>query len=302
MSAMKCSILLLAICCFVIPTNGQTAGKNANADKKHSDNSQALKSEYSPDITPRRTQAVTPIVTAARATPSIDEFCKPEQDAAQRKGGNNGNKPPFDFHKLVTEEALPNTILCAVGILGIIAAFFTLLVLKKQVSLMAGSIHVDGVRVIELQEGQTPIFFVKVMNSGMTARQVSMTMAIDILGDVTKYQDSLAMMIPAQGARDFFISSGIIINNALLQKLDGHTLRVRGRIAWGKRKKDTKEYCYKYNPCQLATRPEGFPQFVPCDFNMGRDMDASVMIGGVSLVGALGTVHVRGKNTPENPN
>jgi hypothetical protein len=161
-------------------------------------------------------------------------------------------------------------LLVAVGFLQ----WFTL---KKQASLMAGSIHVDGVRVAGLIEGQTPIFFVRVVNSGMTARQVFTVIEIEISGVVVaKYKESVPMIVPAHGKRDFFINSGIVVSYSFLQELSGDTLRVRGRIAWGNGKKNTEEYCYKYNPCPLSEIPKKFPQFVPCDFSTERVISVSI--------------------------
>ncbi|MBZ5493512.1 MAG: hypothetical protein LAO76_21550 [Acidobacteriia bacterium] len=145
-----------------------------------------------------------------------------------------------------------------------------------QLRLMEGGVHVDNVRTAaELAESNMQVFFVTVVNSGLTAKRVSMTMEVDLAGNTTKYQGSIAMMVPANGKRDFSITSHVGISAELLQRLDGDTLRVRGRIAWDDK---TEDYCYKYNRCPLVPVPEGFPKFVPCDF----DTRMAVSIGGRS--------------------
>jgi hypothetical protein len=162
----------------------------------------------------------------------------------------------------------------------------------EQLRLMEGGVHIDSVRTAaELAESSMQVFFVTVVNAGLTARRVSMTMEVDITGNTTRYQGSLAMMVPANGTRDFFITSHVGISADLLQRLDGDTLRVRGRITWDNK---TEDYCYKYNRCPLPVAPKGFPQFVPCDFDTSKAVSVSAGSAGIST--AIGTVTAHAEN------
>jgi hypothetical protein len=191
---------------------------------------------------------------------------------------------PDCLRRVFSPENFWNIGLLVAAVIGIVVAMKTVKTMEKQ---LEGSLHVDGVRVVGLQEGQQPIFFVKVVNSGVLAKEVSIAITVRFPDGITKYHNAVAMLIPAQGGREFFISSGIIPNKASLESLNAETLRVSGCIKWGK-KKDKKEYCYKYNPCSFGTWPDGVPDFVPCDFNMGRD--ATVFARGVGAAAAIGTV------------
>ena len=212
----------------------------------------------------------------------------------KKENGANCEANQANWCEIIMKPVIDNWPLIIVAALGIFFANKNLKAVDKQAALMTGSIHVDGVRVIDLQEGRTAICFVTVANSGMIARQVSLTMAVDMLSDTTKYPDPLATMIPAQSTREFSISSGLVMNSGNLQRLDGNTFRVRGRITWDKGENDKSEYCYKYNPYPHGEHPRGLPQFVPCDFNMGRDISVSARSTAVAT--ATGTLTAKVEN------
>src|SRR5712691_2267868 len=65
--------------------------------------------------------------------------------------------------------------------LGVCAALRTLGAIKRQADLMEGGLYVDTPRVIDLEDGKQPIFFVNIVNSGMiAARNVSYRIQIEL--------------------------------------------------------------------------------------------------------------------------
>jgi len=190
-----------------------------------------------------------------------------------------------------------------VGIFGVVAALKTLNAIKRQADLMEGGVHVDGVRVIEFEEGKQPIFFVKIMNSGqIAAANVSVSMKVDLVAPTTEssteYLHDQSVTIPAHGANECFIRLASILKAGELAELDsgGMTLRVSGRIT--RREQKVIEYCYKYNQWTFGIRPSEFPMFRPCDFDTRTALNAVAKPKGFSAVVRVGNLTAKAENPP----
>src|SRR5215471_15434734 len=119
MKTIICTALLAAVCCIVIPINGQTARKNADAHQKHGDNAQPPK-----------------VDTVNVNTVNVTKFNVPQQPEPARRADNDSKEPPSYFHRLIAPENLPNLILSVVGIAGIIVAVRTLAAMNGQLEEM----------------------------------------------------------------------------------------------------------------------------------------------------------------------
>src|ERR1035437_60930 len=106
---MKRMILIAAVCCVIIPVNGQQAGKHSNPQQKHPNNSQSPKNE-----------------TIDVDTVNINKLNVAQQTGPSDKSEEDANKPPSYFRRLIAPENLPNLALSAIGVVGIIVAICTL--------------------------------------------------------------------------------------------------------------------------------------------------------------------------------
>ncbi len=103
------AVVALAVCCIVIPVDGQTAGEHPNAHQKNGGK---------PKETPPNTVNV--------ETVNVNKINVPQQPDPARKPDQDSQKSPSYLHRLIAPEGLPNLVLCLVGIAGVIAAFCTL--------------------------------------------------------------------------------------------------------------------------------------------------------------------------------
>jgi hypothetical protein len=198
-------------------------------------------------------------------------------------------------------------VLACVGVLQLVVMFLTWRVYSRQAHLMEGSIHADGVRIIEFQESKHPVFFVKLLNSGMVAAQkvlISIEVGVDG-GWATKYTNDWKITIPAHGSRECPIRAHKALGQGFLPELEkgNLTLRVRCRITKGKKK--PVEYCYKYYAWPFGNRPSEskLPLFVPCDFDTqiaGSDIARPAGVSAVVL--SVGKITARADNpTTDSP-
>jgi hypothetical protein len=181
--------------------------------------------------------------------------------------------------------------LVAAGFIQAIALFLTAWTIKRQVALTQPRLHVDGIRVDWLKENHEPVFFVKIMNSGViAAEKVAIQVKVELAGSVIRYARDQVITIPANGIRECPFPSRTPINAVLLAEFENGSalLRVSGHITWDKQET---EYCYKYYPWpSKLPRPGGLPSFVPCDFdtNITADVTAAVK-GTAAVIATLGT-------------
>lgn len=150
-------------------------------------------------------------------------------------------------------------------------------------------LYVDGVRASDFESGKQPVFFVKIANAGpIAAEQVAINIRVEpdphYIG--AKYSDGVhIIMIPANGYREYFIKVSEVLTDNILDELNFRQLwqlRVTGYFEYGG--KQTK-YCYKYNPSGNP-RPEGLPQFIPCDFNTQRTI-IKMLSGSIDLSSSI---------------
>jgi len=118
------AVISLAVCCFIVPIQGQTTGKDPSTHGQQSANTQ----------TPKHKDPATGTVNID--TVNVDKFNVPQQPDAAGKAEKDNEKPPTYLYRLVAPETLPNTILCLIGIAGVFAAFYTLRAMKEQAGLM----------------------------------------------------------------------------------------------------------------------------------------------------------------------
>src|SRR5712692_8468537 len=115
--------LLIAVCCVVIPVNGQKAGEKTNTQQQSSAATQPPKN-----------------CTINVDTVNVNKLNVTQQADSARKPDKNANKPPSYFCRLVAPENLPTLILCIVGIAGVILAICTLRAINRQADLMKSSL------------------------------------------------------------------------------------------------------------------------------------------------------------------
>ena len=101
--------------------------------------------------------------------------------------------------------------IAGIGLLinGLLALYArrTLATLKTQVDVTQPRLHIDCVRAANFENGQSPVFFVKIINSGIIAAQnvtISMEAGIDP-GRTVRYQKEQSITIPADDSRECFI-------------------------------------------------------------------------------------------------
>lgn len=136
-------------------------------------------------------------------------------------------------------------------------------------------LHIDEVRVSSLEVGASPVFFVKIVNSGHGhALDVSVKMKVAVEGKSVAYQYDQIHMIPANGSREYFIRPNFLGESEIQGIINGTLpLEVSGHFNYGKET----PYCYKYNAwSEESPRPNGFPTFIPCDFKLLRDIRMKV--------------------------
>jgi hypothetical protein len=113
------AVIWAFVCCAVIPINGQTAGKNAKADKTKPANSQP------------------PKIDAVNVdTVNVTKLNIPQQSEPAGKADNNSKESKAYFFRLIAPENLPNLILSIVGIAGVFVALRTLNAIQRQVDWM----------------------------------------------------------------------------------------------------------------------------------------------------------------------
>jgi len=209
--------------------------------------------------------------------------------------------------KRLADALIANWPLVFIGILGFWAAMRTLNTIKRQADITDSStrpsLHIDGVRVIEFQAGHQPIFFVKITNSGLVAAEsVSISMKVALADSTCEYQQDQVMTIPAQGGRECFIVTGLVLDSDVMRGFDreNKTLCISGHAIWNGK---TIEYCYKYNPWPFdAPRPQDLPPFVTCDFDARRAVGiAATIMGHASMQAFSGNLGARKITPPKEP-
>jgi len=172
----------------------------------------------------------------------------------------------------------------------------------RQLALYQPRLHVDGVRAAWFRDGQRPVFYVKIMNSGLIAAEnVAVKMRVQLADKVVKYTKDQKITVPAQGSRECPIVSLDILNETLMAAFDNHRLplRVTGHVIWNEK---TIPYNYKYYPWPFdEPRPAKLRRFVPDDFDTQRAISINVEPGGIQLTGSLGTVLIKGDSGPTEP-
>jgi len=116
-------LMLAAVCCVVIPVNGQKAGEKNNTQQQSSAKPQTPKND-----------------TINVDTVNINKLNVTEQTNPPDKSDKNANKSPSYFRRLIAPENLPNLILCFAGTAGVIAAIYTLRAINRQADLMENSL------------------------------------------------------------------------------------------------------------------------------------------------------------------
>ena len=160
---------------------------------------------------------------------------------------------------------------------------------EQQVALASRArLHIDGVRVADFASGMEPVFFVKIVNSGpVAAENVAVSIRVETSEGGAKYTGGEhRIMIPAHDSREYFIRWASRLNDTLVNGFKSDTpLSVSGYFEYeGKRT----EYCYKYNACS-GERPQGVPEFIPCDFDTRRTILATgkALAGSIAIAGSV---------------
>ena len=160
--------------------------------------------------------------------------------------------------------------------------------IKRQVEMTEPRLHIDGVRAENFEEGKMPIFYVRIMNSGVVAAgHVAISINVEIGGGITvRYLNDQVIAVPASDWRECFISAKSGFHRDQLVKYDSSavSLRVSGQVKWSKQIID---YCYKYNPCPSGARPPGLPFFVPCDFETGVNVAIEIPAATLTMAGGI---------------
>jgi len=185
---------------------------------------------------------------------SVADINKP---AANTEEQRHTNQADSYFDALFSPNNIPNVALALVGIGGIIVALRTLNWLKtqtraverqanlmerqanlmeRQVTLTEPRLHVDCVRAAAFTNGQSPVFFVRVINSGIIAAEnVAISMEAETEDGITvRNLNDQVITVPAGGWRECFIRSNMVLDGNQLAAYDSRAkpLRVSGHIKW----------------------------------------------------------------------
>jgi hypothetical protein len=159
-------VIAFAVYHVAVPIKGQTPENDSGAYGQHGANTNAVNID----------------------TVNVDKLNVRQQQESAKKSDRNGEKPPSYLHRLVEPEALPNTILCLVGIAGVFGAMFTLRAMKEQAGLMDRQVKVmEGQLEAQMEslrarltigftenpfkrivEGKMPLIIAKFINTGAT--------------------------------------------------------------------------------------------------------------------------------------
>ncbi len=154
--------ILLAMCCIVIPINGQSDGTQPQPTQEHPQNAQY------------------PIYgTISIGALNIDRLNVEQQQESQGESNKGTQGSPSYFYRLIAPETLPNTILCLVGFAGVIAAFCTLRALRKQAGLMKAQLTEMGQQTGILKESVAEAK--ESADAAYTSARVAMGVAIPTL-------------------------------------------------------------------------------------------------------------------------
>jgi hypothetical protein len=146
--------------------------------------------------------------------------------------------------------------------------------------------------------GERPTFIVTIANDGLIAAtgvKVHMGVEIDVDKELDWIHDPI-VTIPASGKEHYFILSSSWLEQ---QHIDAFNNAVALRVVgffdyWPVGRTD---FCYRYLPWE-GPRPEGIPQFVPCDFE--PRLNTTLRITGAQVRGEVGTVTaIVQRNPPE---
>ena len=163
--------------------------------------------------------------------------------------------------------------------------------MQKQVEIMGIAVEprlrVANVRATNFVVGGLPIFIVTFVNEGATeARNVEIKLELQ-KGDETPvfWTRQQNVTIPANGKEDYPIRWPSLLRR---EDIDGFNdnipLRVLGYFV---HQTTTTKFCYRYYPWSFGNRPEGLPQFFPCDFDPGLTVTMTGLSGNLGLAGAL---------------
>jgi hypothetical protein len=114
--------VIFAACWFVIPVNGQSAGKNTETHQTSAGNAQHQQS-----------QSALPN-TINIDTVNVEKLNPPKEANPSGQSNENGNKPQCYLSRLIAPETLPNVVLSIIGIAGVFVAISTLRIIRKQTS------------------------------------------------------------------------------------------------------------------------------------------------------------------------
>jgi hypothetical protein len=135
-------MVVLAVNCIAISVNGQTARPHSNQDQQPPNNARSPQQQQIGKV---------PVKTVTVNTPNV-----PEQTETTGNHDKSSEKPQSYFQRLIAPETLPNSLLCLIGFAGVVAAFYTLGVIRKQTKIQAAGmsqwIHVEP-RSIAVKEG-----------------------------------------------------------------------------------------------------------------------------------------------------
>jgi hypothetical protein len=144
-------------------------------------------------------------------------------------------------------------------------------------------LYLDGVRVVNFEPEQEPVFFLIIANAGpVQAENVRVFIEVTHNGGGTRPTgDGNTILVPANGRREYDFRASFILPKRMVE-VNGWNLTVRGSVSLGD---ESISYCYKYNQWS-GPRPDGVPIFVPCDYDVRRTV--SVAITGVVGHGSVG--------------
>ena len=175
--------------------------------------------------------------------------------------------------------------------------------MQRQVEIMGIAVEprlrIANVRAADFGVGGLPVFIVTLVNEGATeARDVEIMLEL-AEGDAPSvfWTHQQSVTIPANGREEYPIRGASVLRRVDIDGFNSNVLlRVRGHF---KHQNTTVKFCYKYYPWPFERRPDGLPQFIPCEFDPGLTINAKAEVRGFSTVTAKATV-VRGNTATEN--
>jgi hypothetical protein len=183
----------------------------------------------------------------------------------------------------VTTEKYTFLVLGGANVLIFLAILVQALIYRRQWDAMTEAVKIERaktdprlqitkVRVVNLRPDESPIFLLSIRNVGtldaedtLISLRVSFGRSVDSEGTLAqKLTEPQSVTIPAGQEHTYAVPWDGAITKEHIERLHKVPLKMSGFIK--QKGKDERGFCYRYYIIK-GNRPEGMPEFVPCDFD-----------------------------------